>query len=35
MRRRLRLYLDTSVFGSLFDSEDPRRVDIVGELMKK
>lgn len=34
MRRRLRLYLDTSVFGSLFDFDDPRRIETTRSLLK-
>lgn len=35
MRRRLKFYLDTSVFGSLYDFEDPRRVEITRSLMEE
>jgi len=35
MRRRLKFYLDTSVFGSLFDFEDPRRVEITRSLLEE
>jgi len=34
-RRRLRFYLETSVFGSLFDFEDPRRVEITRRLIEE
>jgi len=38
MRRRLKFYLDTSIFGSLFDFDDPRRIKItrslIGEVRK-
>lgn len=32
--RKLRFYLDTSVFGSLFDFEDPRRIETAKKLME-
>jgi predicted nucleic acid-binding protein len=35
MRRRLKLYLDTSVFGSLFDFDDPRRIEITKNLLEE
>jgi predicted nucleic acid-binding protein len=32
---RYRLYLDTSVFGALFDTEEPRRVALTSGLLKR
>ncbi|MFP3899179.1 MAG: PIN domain protein [Dehalococcoidia bacterium] len=32
-RRKLRFYLETSVFGSLFDFEDPARIEVTGRLI--
>ena len=35
MQRRLRLYLDTSVLGGLFDLEDPKRVALAEALIEE
>jgi len=35
MAKRGRIYLDTSVFGALYDAEDPKRISIVESLLKK
>ena len=35
VRRRLKFYLDTSVFGSLFDFEDPRRLEVTKSLIEE
>jgi len=32
--KKLRLYLDTSVLGGLFDTEDPKRVDTAERLLR-
>jgi predicted nucleic acid-binding protein len=32
--KKLRLYIDTSVLGGLFDSEDPKRVDTAKRLLQ-
>lgn len=32
---RYRLYLDTSVFGALFDTEDARRVAVTRDLLRR
>ena len=32
--KKLRLYLDTSVLGGLFDMEDPKRVDTAERLLQ-
>jgi len=35
MRRRLKFHLDTSIFGSLFDFDDPRRIRNNEELNRR
>ena len=30
-----RLYIDTSVFGALFDDEDPDRVALTGTVLRR
>ncbi|MFQ6073425.1 MAG: PIN domain-containing protein [Methanosarcinales archaeon] len=35
MTRKFRFYLDTSVFGSIFDFEDQRRIEIAKELIEE
>jgi predicted nucleic acid-binding protein len=35
MRRKLRLYLDTSVLGGFFDLEDPKRIAVAKTLMEE
>ncbi|MGD0886845.1 MAG: hypothetical protein ABSA46_18545 [Thermodesulfovibrionales bacterium] len=32
--KKLRLYVDTSVLGGIFDTEDPRRVNSAGLLLR-
>ncbi|MBN2224052.1 MAG: hypothetical protein JW765_05190 [Deltaproteobacteria bacterium] len=32
--KRLKLYLDTSILGALFDTEEPDRVKIAGDLLQ-
>ena len=32
--KKLRLYVDTSILGGFFDTEDPKRVDTADRLLK-
>jgi predicted nucleic acid-binding protein len=32
--KKLRLYIDTSVLGALFDTEEPRRVETAEKLLR-
>jgi RNA binding exosome subunit len=31
--KKLRLYIDTSVFGGIFDTEEPKRVNTAVEII--
>jgi predicted nucleic acid-binding protein len=32
--KKLRLYIDTSVLGALFDTEEPKRVETAEKLLR-